>query len=62
MRIIITEDQKNTIMNSNNWEEVSGKLIKTFYFRMTQRGGFAGDKENRNTSKVIPIEKWIQRI
>ena len=31
MRIIITEDQKNTIMNSGDWEEVSGKLIKTFY-------------------------------
>ena len=23
----------NTIMNSSNWEEVSGKLIKTFYFK-----------------------------
>ncbi len=33
MKIIITENQKNTIMNSNNWEEVSGKLIKTFYFK-----------------------------
>ena len=33
MRIIITEDQKNKIMNSSDWEEVSGKLIKTFYFK-----------------------------
>ena len=33
MNIIITEDQKNTIMNNSNWEEVSGKLIKTFYFK-----------------------------
>jgi 4a-hydroxytetrahydrobiopterin dehydratase len=33
MKIIITESQKNRIMNSANWEEVSGKLIKTFYFK-----------------------------
>ena len=33
MRIIITENQKNKIINSTNWEEVSGKLIKTFYFK-----------------------------
>jgi len=33
MKIIITEDQKNTIMNSGDWEEVSDKLIKTFYFK-----------------------------
>jgi 4a-hydroxytetrahydrobiopterin dehydratase len=33
MRIIITEGQKNKLMNGVNWEEVSGKLIKTFYFK-----------------------------
>jgi 4a-hydroxytetrahydrobiopterin dehydratase len=33
MKIIITESQKNRIMNNDNWEEVSGKLIKTFYFK-----------------------------
>ena len=33
MKIIITESQKNTIMNNSNWEEVSGILIKTFYFK-----------------------------
>jgi 4a-hydroxytetrahydrobiopterin dehydratase len=33
MKIIITESQKNTIMNSNDWAEISGKLIKTFYFK-----------------------------
>jgi 4a-hydroxytetrahydrobiopterin dehydratase len=33
MKIIITENQKITIMNNNSWEEVSGKLIKTFYFK-----------------------------
>jgi len=33
MKIIITEDQKNIIMNSNDWVETNGKLIKTFYFK-----------------------------
>ena len=33
MKIIITENQKKTLMNSVKWEEVSGKLIKTFYFK-----------------------------
>ena len=33
MKIIITEDQKNKIMNSSDWKEVSGKLIKTYYFK-----------------------------
>jgi 4a-hydroxytetrahydrobiopterin dehydratase len=33
MKIVITENQKNKIMNSSNWKEVSGKLAKTFYFK-----------------------------
>jgi len=33
MRIIITESQKNTLVNNINWEEIGGKLIKTFYFK-----------------------------
>jgi 4a-hydroxytetrahydrobiopterin dehydratase len=33
MKIIITENQKKTLVNSVKWEEVSGKLIKTFYFK-----------------------------
>ena len=33
MKIIITEDQKNKIMNSGDWVETNGKLIKTFYFK-----------------------------
>jgi 4a-hydroxytetrahydrobiopterin dehydratase len=48
MRIIITEDQKNTIMNSSNWEEVSGKLIKTFYFK--------------NYKEVIPFVDGVMKI
>jgi 4a-hydroxytetrahydrobiopterin dehydratase len=48
MRIIITENQKNTIMNSSNWEEVSGKLIKTFYFK--------------NYKEVIPFVDSVMKI
>ena len=33
MKIIITEDQKNTIMNSSNWKEAGNKLGKTYYFK-----------------------------
>ena len=33
MKIIITENQKNTIKNSADWKEVNGKLIKRFYFK-----------------------------
>jgi len=33
MKIVITENQKNKIMNSSNWKEGSGKLAKTFYFK-----------------------------
>ncbi len=33
MKIIISEDQKNTIINNSDWKEVNGKLIKTFYFK-----------------------------
>ena len=46
--------------SQQGWESMNS-LIKTYYFRRTQRGGFAGDKENRCTSKVVPIAKWIQR-
>ena len=48
MRIIITEDQKNTIMNSSNWEEVSNKLIKIFYFK--------------NYKEVIPFVNSVMKI
>ena len=48
MRIIITEGQKNKLMNSVNWEEVSGKLIKTFYFK--------------NYKEVIPFVDSVMKI
>ena len=33
MKIIITEEQKKTIMNKSDWKEGSNKLTKTFYFK-----------------------------
>jgi 4a-hydroxytetrahydrobiopterin dehydratase len=33
MKIIITESQKNTIINNSNWKEVNNKLIKTYHFK-----------------------------
>ena len=33
MKIIITEEQKKTIMNKSYWKEGSNKLTKTFYFK-----------------------------
>ena len=33
MRIIITENQKTMIKNKTNWEDISNKLVKTFYFK-----------------------------
>jgi pterin-4a-carbinolamine dehydratase len=33
MKIVITENQKKMLMSNIKWEEVSGKLIKTFYFK-----------------------------
>jgi 4a-hydroxytetrahydrobiopterin dehydratase len=33
MKIIITEQQKRTIMNKSDWKEGNSKLTKTFYFK-----------------------------
>jgi 4a-hydroxytetrahydrobiopterin dehydratase len=33
MKYIITEQQKRTIMNKNDWKEGNNKLIKTFHFK-----------------------------
>jgi len=33
MKIIITEQQKRTIMNKSDWKEGGNKLTKTFYFK-----------------------------
>ena len=33
MKIIITEQQKKTIINKNDWKEGNNKLTKTYYFK-----------------------------
>jgi len=33
MKIIITEQQKRTIMNKSDWKESNNKFTKTFYFK-----------------------------
>ena len=60
MKIIITENQKNTIMNSSNWEEVSGKLIKTYYFKdykqvmpFVNKVMKIADKQNHHPDMVV---------
>jgi hypothetical protein len=45
--------------SQQGWESLNAQ-IKAFFFRRTQRGGFGGTLEQRN-SKVEPIAKWIQR-
>ncbi len=45
--------------SQQGWESLNAQ-IKSFFFRRTQRGGFGGTLEQRN-SKVEPIAKWIQR-
>jgi hypothetical protein len=35
-------------------------LIKSFFFRRTQRGGHGGKPGERN-SKMKPIARWLQR-
>lgn len=60
MRIIITEDQKNKIMNSNDWVETNGKLIKTFYFKdykevitFTNQVMKIADKQNHHPDMTV---------
>ena len=33
MKIIITEEQKSSIINKTDWKESNNNLIKTFYFK-----------------------------
>ena len=46
-------------LSQQGWENMNS-LIKRFYFRRTQRGGFARNKDISNSSKLIPISKWMQ--
>ena len=45
---MITENQKTMIKNKTDWEEVSNKLVKTFYFK--------------NYKEVIPFVDKVMKI
>jgi hypothetical protein len=45
--------------SQQGWEALSS-LLKNIYFRRTQRGGYKGGGQSRN-SKLAPIAKWMQR-
>ena len=46
--------------SQKGWENMNS-LIRRFYFRRTQKGGYTGKKDVTNSSKAVPIAKWIQR-
>jgi hypothetical protein len=45
--------------SQQGWESMNS-LIKTFFYRRTQRGGHGGKNDERN-SKMKPIARWLQR-
>ena len=45
--------------SQQGWESLNS-AVKTVYFRRSQRGGHGG--KERNTSKIMPIAKWVQRL
>jgi hypothetical protein len=45
--------------SQQGWESMNS-LIKTFFYRRTQRGGHGGNQAERN-SKMAPIARWLQR-
>ena len=47
------------IFSQQGWESLNS-LIKQFYFRRTQQGGFGGIRNVEN-SRIVPIVKWMQR-
>jgi hypothetical protein len=52
---------KNLYWHSQQgWWEALNSLIKTFYFRRTQRGG-ALNKGKGPKTKLLPLGKWLQR-
>ena len=48
MKIIITEQQKRTIMNKSDWKEGNNKLTKTYYFK--------------NYKEVMPFVNQVMKI
>jgi hypothetical protein len=51
---------KNIYKHSQQGWEALNSLIKTFYYRRTQRGGAANQGKGRK-SKLLPIARWLQR-
>jgi hypothetical protein len=45
--------------SQQGWESMNS-LIKSFFYRRTQRGGHGG-KQNERNSKMEPIARWLQR-
>ncbi len=45
--------------SQQGWESLNS-LIKQFYYRRTQQGGYSGIK-NKENSRILPIVKWMQR-
>ena len=46
--------------SQQSWEALNN-LVKTFYFRRTQRGGVCGYKGSGGKSKLKSIGRWLQR-
>ena len=46
--------------SQQSWEALNS-LVKTFYFRRTQRGGISGYKGSGGKSKLKSMGKWMQR-
>jgi hypothetical protein len=45
--------------SQQGWEAYNS-LIKSVYYRRTQRGGHAG-KKDALSSRVVPLARWLQR-
>ena len=51
---------KNLYRHSQQGWEAFNSLLKTFYFRRTQRGGTSNAGKGRK-SRLLPIGRWLQR-
>ena len=57
---VYLHEWKNLYRHSQQGWEALNKLIKTFYYRRTQRGG-ASNQGKGKKSKLLPIARWLQR-
>lgn len=51
---------RNLYVHSQQGWEAYNSLVKTFFFRRTQRGG-AGNQGKGKKSKLKSIARWLQR-